>query len=166
MHLYEIYNLMEFGDRVYSWSFSTNDVAGDLQKKGYIQAEFDDDKGNTCIVGISAIDEKRQVWEVEWNYLYWGGEDDDDADVVYKESTAVKLISTIFNIIVVSANKFKPLKIVFEATENINARGDAVNTRAKLYSRIANRYANRMGYAVQTAQPEMYTVVFTLTRRS
>lgn len=142
MFIYELLN--ETFDNPYSMTWEQGDSAYDAL------VNLDDGTNLSINFNEEYDEEDRPYWHVE----FWRNNSLD----VTGEGDAQRIFATVLTAIQEFVSKERPKRIVFTADKGPGP------SRANLYTRLVQRYAQAMGFAVETemAGPNLY---FTLTRQ-
>ena len=83
------------------------------------------------------------------------------------EGDAQKILSTVFDFVKKIIKKEKPEVIAFETQGGRTNKKSNTGSRAKLYKRMADRYASQLGYRVSAGKSEYGTATtqFSLVRK-
>ena len=103
----------------------------------------------------------KDAWQVGW-MRNGSGE-------ITGEGDAHKILSTVFDFVKKVIKKEKPEVIAFETQGGRTSKKDDKGSRAKLYKRMADKYASQLGYRVSTNKggtgPAGTTTHFSLVRK-
>lgn len=147
----DFFELRESFDSAYRYSIK-RDSEGDYS------ADLVTDDGSKVRIIMYQYD---NAWQVGWMRNGSGG--------ITGEGDAHKLLSTVFDFVKKIIKKEKPDRVAFETQGGRTSKKDDKGSRAKLYKRMADRYASQLGYRVSTKKgatgPAGKTTHFSLVRK-
>jgi hypothetical protein len=141
--------LLELGDSPYPWRW-TREPAG-LYKSGEATFEVDNDTFNVQLGYRSDKDRTQIFWDKNNKF---DGESD---------TSAVRIIFTIMDVIRTYITQVRPKYIIFTANKGSGGR-DNRNKLASLYSSVVKKFAVKLGYSTEI-ENDGHEAQFMLTRR-
>jgi len=151
------------GEEVRVWEAFDNPYKGKWEKSDYGDVDLNiklPDGTNLNIMFNQEFDGEHTVTQVEFHR--------NNSQDVTGEGDAQRIFATVLDAIQKYIKKYKPEKLSFSASKQIDIDADDVEhfnpeSRAKLYTRLVQRYAGAWGYQAQV-DDEGDVVIYQLTR--
>jgi hypothetical protein len=160
MKLNELNILLEFGDAIYDWKWQGGEepTLGGPPETQFYRGEFITDEDVQVEVEIDWTEEENHMG-IEWDYGGYAHRRGDD--IKSGKISATKIMSTIMDIVREAVHLLEPGDIDFATSKKMGSGSDS---RAKLYKRLIDRFAQRGGYNISKINAAPSGTYFTLTR--